>query len=352
MKTARLYEPHDIRVDDVDEPGVGPGTVEVDVAYTGICGSDVHEYKIGPVPIRAEDRDHEIPDSEWDEQLPKNMGHEIAGTVATVGDGVQDVSVGDEVALNILLSCGECRYCREGKVQLCTAYDGAVVDSAGFAESIVVPAEVAVPVPDSVPLRHAALAEPMSVSVHAVRRSDLRVGDDVAVFGAGPIGLGIVDAVIAAGANRVLVSEPRKARREIATDLGASTAVDPQVEDPVERFTDVVDGGVDVAFEVAGVSETLTQSMRSAKYDGTVVVVSVFEESASIHPNDIMQTERTVTGAFAYVDEFPVTLSMMADGRLSPEKLITGNVPLEDVDDAFESLVDPESSDVKILVEP
>ncbi|WP_265109995.1 zinc-binding dehydrogenase [Halosolutus halophilus] len=326
--------------------------VEVDIAYTGICGSDVHEYKIGPVPIRAEDQDHHIRESEWDEQLPKNMGHEIAGTVTTVGEGVEDVSVGDDVALNILLSCGECQYCREGKVQLCTAYDGAVVDSAGFAESIVVPAEAAVPVPDSVPLRHAALAEPMSVSVHAVRRSDLQMGDDVAVFGAGPIGLGIVDAAIAAGANRVLVSEPREARREIAADLGASMVVDPQEEEPIDRFTEISDGGVDVAFEVAGVSETLTQSMRSTKYDGTVVVVSVFEENASIHPNDIMQAERTVTGAFAYVDEFPMTLSMMADGRLSPEKLVTGEVPLEDVDDAFESLIDPESTDVKILVEP
>ena len=351
MRAARLHEPHDIRVDDVDEPELDPGTVEVDVAYTGICGSDVHEYKIGPVPIRAEESDHRIPESEWDEQLPKNMGHEIAGAVSATGDGVEDVSVGDDVALNILLSCGECQYCREGKLQLCTAYDGEVVDSAGFAESIVVPAQAVVPIPDSVSLRHAALAEPMSVSVHAVRRSNLQVGDDVAVFGAGPIGLGIVDAAIAAGADRVLVSEPREARREIAADLGASTVVDPRNEDPVTRFAEIVDS-VDVAFEAAGVNETLTQSMRSTKYDGTVVVVSVFEEHASIHPNDIMQAERTVTGAFGYVDEFPTTLSMMADGRLSPEKLVTREVPLEDIDEAFESLVDPGSTDVKVLVKP
>lgn len=352
MQVAKLFGTGDIRVTDGDEQRLEPGTVRVNISHTGICGSDVHEYKIGPVPIRAEDSDHRIPESEWDEFLPKPMGHEIAGTVAEVGSGVENVSVGEQVALNILLSCGECQYCKAGKPQLCTATDGNPVASPGFAESMVVPASAAVPIPEGVPIRHAALTEPLSVSVHAVRRSPLQVGDTVAVFGAGPIGLGIVDVARSAGAEQILVSEPRSARREIADELGADVVLDPADTDPVARFKDETEGGVDVSFEVAGVSETLTQTLRSTKYDGTAVVVSVFEDEAQFHPNDVMQAERTVVGSFGYNDEFPITLRMMADGRLHPESLITGSVPLEDVEQAFERLVEPDGDDVKVLVEP
>lgn len=352
MQVAKLFGPEDLRLVDEEEQELSAGTIRVDISNTGICGSDVHEYNIGPVPIRGEDNNHEIPQSEWDELLPKPMGHEIAGTVSEVGEGVEDVSVGEEVALNILLSCGECRYCLEGKPQLCTAFDGTAVGSPGFADSIVVPASAAVSIPGNVSIEHAALAEPLSVSVHAVRRSAMQVGDTVAVFGAGPIGLGIVDAAWSAGADRILVSEPRSARRETALELGADVAVDPRETNPIERFKDEISGGVDVGFEVAGISETFSQTMRSTKYDGTIVVVSVFEDEAHIHPNDIMQAERTVIGSFAYDDEFPITLRMIADGRLTPEAFVTGSVSLEDVDQAFQQLVDPESNHIKILVEP
>lgn len=352
MQVAKLFGLEDIRVTDDEEPQLKDGTVRVDISHTGVCGSDVHEYKVGPVPIRAEGSDHRIPESKWDRFLPKPMGHEIAGTVSEIGEGVEDVSVGDEVALNILLPCGECQYCEAGKPQLCTAFDGNPVGSPGFAESIVVPASAAVPIPEDVPIRHAALTEPLSVSVHAVRRSPVQVGDTVAVFGAGPIGLGIVDAVQSAGADTILVSEPRRARREIASELGADVVLDPHESNPVERFKDETDGGVDVSFEVAGISETLTQTLRSTKYDGTAVVVSVFEDEAQFHPNDVMQAERTVLGSFGYNDEFPITLRMMADGRLHPEAFITDSIPLEEVDRAFRHLVEPDSEDIKILIDP
>lgn len=273
MQVVKLFGPEDLRVTDDEKQTIEPGYIRVDIAHTGVCGSDVHEYNIGPVPIRAEANDHHIPESEWDEYLPKPMGHEIAGTISDVGEDVEGVSVGDEVTLNLLLSCGECQYCEDGKPQLCTAVDGTAVGSPGFAESIVVPAAAAMPVPEDVPLRHAALTEPLSVSVHAVRRSGMRVGDTVAVFGAGPIGLGIIDAAQSTGAGEILVSEPRSARRNTARKLGATLAVDPRETDPVELFTDETSGGVGIGFEVAGISETLTQTLRSTKYDGTAVVV-------------------------------------------------------------------------------
>lgn len=352
MQVAKLFGPEDLRVVEEEAQELEAGMIRVDISNTGVCGSDIHEYKIGPVPIRAEENNHQIPESDWDEFLPKPMGHEIAGRISETGDGVEDIAVGDEVALNILLSCGECQYCQKGKPQLCTAVDGTPVGSPGFADSIVLPASTAVPVPDNVPLRYAALAEPLSVSVHAVRRSDMQMGDTIAVFGAGPIGLGIVDAAQSAGAETILVSEPRQARRETAQELGAAVTVDPRETNPVDTFKDETNGGVDIGFEVAGLSETFTQTMRATKYDGTTVVVSVFEDEAHIHPNDIMQAERTVVGSFGYNNEFSTTLRMMADNRLTPEAFVTGSVQLEDVDQAFQQLSDPDSDHIKILIEP
>jgi (R,R)-butanediol dehydrogenase/meso-butanediol dehydrogenase/diacetyl reductase len=352
MQVAKLFGPEDLRLVDEEEQELTTGTIRIDISSTGVCGSDVHEYNIGPVPIRAEDTDQKIPESEWDEHLPKPMGHEIAGTVSEVGEEVESSSIGEDVVINILLPCGDCQYCAEGKPHLCTAVDGTAVGTPGFADSIVVPASAAVSIPDGVSTEHAALAEPLSVSVHAVRRSGMRVGDTVAVFGAGPIGLGIVNAAQNAGADEILVSEPRSARRETALDLGADVSVDPRETDPIKHFKTETDGGVDIGFEAAGVSETFSQTMRSTKYDGTVVIVSVFENEAHIHPNDIMQAERTVVGSFGYNNEFPITLRMIADGRLAPEELVTGSVALSDVDRAFQQLIDTESDHIKILVEP
>lgn len=358
MRAVHLHGPGDLRIDEVEENPVAEGTVRVDIAYTGICGSDLHEYEIGPVPIRAEDADHRIPESAWDDYLPKPMGHEIAGTVAEVGEGVDSLAVGDRVALNMVAACGACRYCAEGNYHLCAAGDGAVVSSRGFAPSAVVPASMAVPVPEGVSLRHAALAEPLAVSLHGVRRSGMTSGDRVAVFGAGPIGLGVVAGAADAGAREVYVSEPRVARREAAEALGADLVLDPTETDARERIL-AETNGVEVSFECAGVDATLTDALRSTKYDGTVVVLSVFEEEAEIHPNDLMQAERTLVGSFGFQggpmapwSEFSAGLDAMADGRIDPEPLLTDTVPLEETDAAFERLRRPDSDQIKVLVEP
>lgn len=358
MQAVYLHGPGDLRVDDVDSRPVSAGRVEVDVAYTGICGSDLHEYEVGPVPIRAEGANHEIPESAWDEYLPKPMGHEIAGTVSAVGDGVDGVAVGDRVTLNMVLACGECRYCVEGNYHLCEAGDGGVTSSRGFADRLVVPAATVEQIPESVSLRHAALAEPLGVSLHGVRRAGLGTGDRIAVFGAGPIGLGVVAGAAAAGAREIYVSEPRPARRAAAEALGADVVLDPSETDVRAAIRDATDG-VEVAFECAGVGQALTDALRSTKYAGTVVVLSVFEEETTVHPNDLMQAERSLVGSFAFEggprapwSSFRVALEMMADGRIDPEPLITDVVPLAETEDAFERLREPDSDQIKVLVEP
>ncbi|MFB6143199.1 MAG: zinc-binding dehydrogenase [Halorientalis sp.] len=358
QRTVRLHSPGDLRVDQVETPSLWPGGVRVDVSFCGICGSDLHEYELGPVPIRAEDTDHRIPESSWSEWLPKPMGHEIAGTVSEVGEDVADVSVGDRVTLALVVPCGECRYCEEAAYHLCERTSGTAVGSPGFADTIVVPEETVVPVPDRVSLRHAALTEPLAVSLHGVRRSGLGAGDTVAVFGAGPIGLGLVACARLAGAREIHVSEPRAARREAARELGADAVYDPASVDARDRIVAATDR-VDVGFECAGIGATLTDALRATKYGGTTVVLSVFEEEAEIHPNDVMQAERDLVGSFAFRGgpvadrgEFPAVLSMMADGRLDPEPLVSGELPLQRVTEGFERLADPDSDAIKLLVRP
>lgn len=358
MDAVYLHGPEDLRIDDVERRTVAPETVAVDIEYTGICGSDLHEYEVGPVPIRAGATDHSIPESDWDEYLPKPMGHEIAGTVSDIGEDVDGVDVGDRVTLNMVAGCHDCRYCATGKYHLCERGDGGVVSSRGFADRIVVPESMAVPVPDEVSLRHAALAEPLGVSLRGVRRSGLDSTDRVAVFGAGPIGLGVVAAAAAGGAREIYVSEPRAARREAAEALGADVVLDPTDVDAVERIKRETDR-VEVSFECAGTATTLTDALRSTAYDETVVVLSVFEEEVPIHPNNIMQAERELIGSFGFQggpltsqSEFATVLDLIADGRIDPEPMITDTVPLDGVEAAFEDLRNPDSDQIKVLVEP
>jgi len=354
MQAATYHGREDIRVEEVDQQSLGPGQVRVDVDACGICGSDLHEYTAGPIFV-PEDEPHPISG----ETAPVTMGHEFSGTVAEVGDGVSGLAVGDAVAVNPILYCGACRQCREGNYHLCDSvgFVGLSGGGGGFAENVVVAAEQAVPLGD-VSVEHGALVEPLAVGLHAVRRSGLRAGDAVGVFGSGPIGLAVIQCARAAGAGRVVVSEPREARRERATDCGATDLVDPSATDPVEFVRSVTDGGVDAAFEVAGVEASYNAAVESTTPTGRTTVVSIWEEEVSTHPNDLVLGERTVTGTLAYLggprsgEEYGMVIDMLATGRLDPAPFVTDRIGLDDIVGGFESLTDPDSDQVKILVRP
>ncbi|EJN60228.1 2,3-butanediol dehydrogenase [Halogranum rubrum] len=356
MQAARYHGRGDIRVEDIDESELGSGQVRVDVDSCGICGSDLHEYAAGPIFI-PEGEPHPISG----DVAPVTMGHEYSGTVSDVGDGVTHLAVGDAVVINPILYCGECRQCREGNYHICDSigFTGLSGGDGGFAENVVVGAEQAVPLVGDVPLEYGALVEPLAVGLHAVRRSGLQAGDSVAVFGSGPIGLSVIQSARAAGAGKIYVSEPRAARRDRAVDCGATDTIDPTEMDAVEFITDETGGGVDVTFEVAGIEPTYKAALQSVRPSGTMTVVSIWEGEVSSHPNNIVLGERTITGTLAYLggprsdEEYGMVIDMLADGTLDPEPLITDRIGLDDiVDDGFESLLDSESDQVKILVKP
>ncbi|WP_136588665.1 2,3-butanediol dehydrogenase [Salinigranum halophilum] len=355
MRAAVYYGQKDVRVEDVEPATVGRGQVRVDVETCGICGTDLHEYAAGPIFIPGE-----APHPLSGKQMPITMGHEFSGVVSEVGDGVESLDEGDAVAINPILHCGECRQCAEGNYHICADINfvGLAADG-GFSENVVVAEHQAVPLAEGVPIEHGALVEPLAVGLHAVRRAGVQAGDSVAVFGSGPIGLSVIQSLRAAGAGDIIVSEPRKARRELATESGATHLVDPTEVDAVEEIHDLTGGGVDNAFEVAGIEATYKQSIQATRPQGTTTIVSIFEEEASAHPLGIVTGERSVQGTLAYLggprsgEEYGMVIDMLADGTLDVDPLITARIDLDDIiDEGFESLLDPESGQVKILVKP
>jgi (R,R)-butanediol dehydrogenase/meso-butanediol dehydrogenase/diacetyl reductase len=210
MKAARWYKARDIRVENVEEPKVTAGHVKIEVAWAGICGSDLHEYAAGPVFISAN-----APHPVTGELPPITMGHEFSGTVVEVGEGVTKVKPGDKVVVEPIICCGECAACRQGKYNVCRklGFVGLSGRGGGFSEYVVAEERWVHKMPEGLSLEQGALVEPAAVALHAVRQSKLKAGDKAAVFGTGPIGLLVIEALKAAGASEIWSCPNRAPRR-------------------------------------------------------------------------------------------------------------------------------------------
>lgn len=346
MKAARWHGQRDIRIEDVPEPSPGPGEVKLKVAWTGICGSDLHEYMAGPIFIPV-GQDHPLSH----EHAPIVMGHEFCGTVTELGEGVEGLAVGDRVAIEPIFACGTCAACHEGKYNLCDklGFVGLSGGHGGFSACSVVPARMVHRMPDGLSMEQGALVEPAAVALHAVRLSSLRAGDSAAVFGAGPIGLLVVEALRIAGAAQIHVVETSQARRSKALELGATSVIDPAAQDAVAAIRSAT-GGVHVAFEVTGVPQVLSQCIDATRHDGQTMIVSIWEHEASFQPNTVVLKERDLKGTIAYRNVYPAVMDLMTQGWFSADRLVTRRIELDDiVAEGFESLI-AEKSQVKILV--
>ncbi|WP_243292962.1 2,3-butanediol dehydrogenase [Bacillus sp. FJAT-47783] len=347
MKAARWYKVRDIRVEEVEEPTVEKGKVKIKVEQTGICGSDLHEYVAGPIFIPVEE-----PHPISNDIAPIIMGHEFSGQVVEVGEGVTKVEVGDPVVVEPILRCGQCPACKKGKYNLCEqlGFHGLSGGGGGFSEYTVVNEEMVHKMPEGLSFEQGALVEPAAVALHAVRMSKIKPGDKAAVFGTGPIGLLVIEALKAAGASHIYAVEVSKERLEKAKELGATAVINPMEEDPVQKLMELTDGGVDVSFEVTGVPAVLQQSIDSTSFDGETIIVSIWEKEANIRPNNIVLKERNVKGIIAYRDIFPAVMELMKQGYFPAEKLVTKRIQLDDlVEEGFETLI-KEKDQVKILV--
>lgn len=348
MKAARWHKAKDIRVEDVAEPTVSDGRVKIKVAWAGICGSDLHEYVAGPIFVPV-DAPHPLSH----DTAPIIMGHEFSGQVTEVGAGVTRVKPGDRVVVEPILACGKCAACRRGKYNICEklGFHGLSGGGGGFAAHTVVDERMVHKMPEGLSFEQGALVEPAAVALHAVRLSSLKAGGTAAVFGAGPIGLLIIEALRAAGAAEIHVVELSPQRGAKAKELGASSVIDPSQDDAVATLRALTDGGVDIAFEVTGVPAVLKQCIDATHSEGETVIVSIWEKEASFQPNTVVLQERVIRGIIAYRDIFPAVMQLMTRGVFAAERLVTKRISLDDiVTEGFETLV-REKQHIKILVE-
>ena len=351
MKAARFHGRGDIRVDDVPEPAVRPGTVAVQVEWCGICGSDLHEYLEGPIFVPTPEAPHPL----TGESLPITMGHEFAGVVAELGAGVDGLAVGDRVVVEPYVICGRCDACTRGRYNICASlgFVGLSGGGGGFSQHVVAERRWIHPLGD-LGTDVGALIEPLAVAYHAVRISGARPEHSAVVFGAGPIGLVTTAALKAAGVGQVIVVEPAEARKGKAPGAGADTVLDPRGTDVLAAVTELTAGrGADVTFECAGVDAVLATAIRATRAGGTCVNVAIWGHEASVSVNDLVFREVSLLGSLAYANDHPATIDMVASGKVDPFQFITGRIELDDiVEKGFRELVDNKEENVKILVRP
>ena len=336
MKAAVYKGRQRLEVEEMPTPEPGPGQVVVKVLYSAICGTDVHAFLYDVPPPGTV------------------LGHEFSGTVTKVGPGVTDWSEGDRVVSGSGTPppgkgpgyIHDPRY----NYRLMGFPAGKL---RGYAEYVLMEEWEAARIPEGLDDRAAALSEPCSIGVRAVRLSELRLGDAVAVLGAGPIGMFTLQTAKAAGAATVYVSEPTATRTQAALALGADAVVDPTTEDVVARMESLNGGeGPDVVFDCAGVGPTLDQAFNMVRKQGQVVLVAVPWEQIPVLPVDWMAREVKLQTTFgSRPEDQRIALDLLRSGQVSIEPMVSEAefIPLDDIQRAFEALVKP-STQLQMVV--
>jgi threonine 3-dehydrogenase len=317
--------------EDWAEPAAGPGQVLLEVAAASLCGTDRELYEWTPSA------------QAFNLTPPVVLGHEGSGTVLAVGAGVENVTPGDQVALESHLICGRCYPCRTGSAHTCerTGILGMHIDGV-FAERVAVPAGICVPLPESVSLETGALLESAGVAMHAVQRSGYAVaGQYVLVNGCGPVGLVIAQIALALGAAAVVAVEPNPFRRKQAESIGARV-LDPS-DDVVGVCRDLAGrrGGFDVAFEVSGVRGVLPPLLEALRREATLVTVGHPSEPAAIDIAAFVNKKGiTLRGIFGrrLWDTWEQLLLLLQSGRIDLDWLITHRLALDEAEAAVELL--------------
>lgn len=338
MRAAVLHDVGELRVEERPIPQPGPGEVLIRVAVCGVCGSDATEFGRGLVLA----------------QPPVTLGHEFAGVVEALGDGVTAPPVGATVVSGAGISCGECKPCRQGRTNLCRSYSTiGFHHDGGLAGYVVSPASITLDVTDTgLSLDTLGLTQPMAIAVHAVRRSGLAAGQDAVIVGVGGIGAFITVAAAATGA-RVLVVDLNDDRLELATRLGASETLKAGT-DPLAQRLDELGMDVDVFFEVSGSGPGLKSVLEAARPGATIVPVGIQRGEPELPLGRWTLNEYTILGTVAHVfaTDFPEAVRLL--GTRSDWSDIAGEViPLDRLaEDALQPLLEGRSAQIKTLIDP
>jgi len=343
MKSLLLSEYNHLEIAELPVPSAGPGDVLLRVEACGICGSDVHGY-----------------DGSSGRRIPPIvMGHEAAGTVAAMGDGVRGYAVGDRVTFDSTVYCGECAYCRRGEINLCDNRQvigvscGDYRRHGAFAEFVAVPQRILYPLPETISFAEAAMLEAVSVALHAVRVSGAKGGETALVIGAGMIGLLTLQAARAAGCARVFIADVDATRLELARQVGADEALLCSGAELAGEALKLTEGrGVDLAYEAVGRNETVAAAIDSTRKGGTVTLIGNIAPEVTLPLQKVVTRQLRLQGSCASAGEYPQAIELIASGKIKVAPLITAVAPLEEGPRWFSRLHAREPNLMKVILTP
>ena len=343
MRAGRFYEVgKPLKVEAIPIPELSPGEVLVNVKACGICGSDIHIVYEGVTPTAYS---------------PITLGHEPSGVIAALGDEVKDWRIGERVAVNPFVTCGKCVNCLSGNSQICLfrRVIGIHIEG-GLAEFLKVPSKNLVHLPESIPFDQGGIAvDAVATPFHAItKRGALRVGEKVAVFGCGGLGIHGVQIAKICGASLVIAVDTTNSALERAKKVGADEVINPRRENPVRKIKEMTGGmGVDLAVEFIGIKETIEQAIGCVRTGGRVVVVGLGPEAISLPPPAaFVRSELSFLGSYgSATSEMQSVINLVASKKLNLSESITKRFPLEEVNKGLDHLHQKIGNPIRIVIE-
>ena len=336
MRAMYLERPGKIVEKKIREPSPKEGEVLVRIRSVGVCGSDIHYYqegRIGKFVVRK----------------PLILGHECSGEVVEVGKKVDDLKVGDRVALEPGIPCRMCEHCKSGRYNLCSKIRFMAtppIDGA-FVEYVAHPADFAFKIPRKISFDEAALFEPLAVGLYAAERARIKPTDKILILGAGPIGLTTLQAVRCMRGVEVSVIDLYEFRLAKAKELGADEVINPKEEDIWKKLS----SSFDVVFETAGSAVTIKQTVKLAKEGGRVILVGLpGEDEIALDTKQIVFKELDVLGMHRYANMYPRAVKLTQEGSINLKTLITHRFSFEETEKALKFARDNKDSCIKVIV--
>lgn len=341
MKASVLFAPQDLRWEEKPKPVPQANQALIRIKAVGICGSDYHFYQEGKCGTAILKR-------------PFILGHEAAGEVIEVGRDVKKLKVGDRVAIEPGITCGKCKYCKTGRYNLCSEVRflaDSLTDGA-FVEYLSMPEDLLFILPDNISYEQGALIEPLSVGIYAVENSHPRPGDKVAIFGQGPIGLGILKVLLVYGITDILVTDISEARLNISRKQDETIiTVNAAQEDPVERVLSFSHGGVSCVFEASGAVLAIRQCFEVVEKGGRISLVGITnQKEINIPIPKIVDNQISVCGSFRYASTYPKAISLLSSGKLKVDDLITHRFPFEKLEEGFKLIKEGRKDVIKVMI--
>jgi len=337
MQAVVFTAPETFSLDHVPDPPCASDEVVVQVAAVGICGTDLHIYR-----------------NEYMSDFPIIGGHEFGGTVVEVGQAVTDFKRGDRVAVDPNLYCGHCAFCRNQQANHCLNWQGVGITRPGaFAQYVAVPARACYRLPENLTDTQAAFIEPVSCVVHALNRLRVWPGDEVLIFGGGPMGLVLTQALRHSGASEVVVVEPQPDRLALARQLGATAAI-PADPDQQQTLRELAPHGFAIVIDATGVPSVIEQAFNYLKPRGQYLQFGVAPNHAtvSLRPYDIFRHDWTIMGSFALCYTFQPAIAWLTNGVVDVGPLVSQTVPLSDFAAVFTSFANGKTLKVHLRPNP